>query len=50
MSNLAVAGSATQETRIDNNVDGDSVRVRSQGGVLPERCAHRAGVAAHMAC
>jgi uncharacterized repeat protein (TIGR01451 family) len=50
ISNVAVAGSATAETRLDNNVDRDSVRVRSQGGVLPQRCVRRANVVAHMAC
>ncbi len=50
ISNLAVVGSATQETQLDNNADRDSVRVRSQGGVLPQRCARRANVVAHMAC
>jgi len=51
ISNLAVAGSATPETRRDNNVDRASVRVRSQGGTLGQREeACPASVVAHMAC
>jgi uncharacterized repeat protein (TIGR01451 family) len=54
ISNLAVAGSATPETTLDNNSDRDSVRVRSQGGTLGQienrREACPASVVAHMAC
>jgi uncharacterized repeat protein (TIGR01451 family) len=49
--NLAVVGSSTPETRVDNNVARARVRVRSQGGVLGEQCVRAAGlVVAHAAC
>ncbi len=48
--NLAVAGSATAETTVDNNLDRASVRVRSQFGVQSQRCVHAAKVVARAAC
>ncbi len=50
IANVAVTGSATPETRLDNNIDRDSVRVRSRGGVLSQRCVRTAKAVAHMAC
>jgi hypothetical protein len=48
--NLAVAGSSTPESRVDNNVDRARVRVRSEGGVLGENRACSTRVVAHAAC
>jgi uncharacterized repeat protein (TIGR01451 family) len=49
--NLAVAGTATQEVTLRNNVDRARVRVRSVGGVAGELCpSGRAAAVARMAC
>jgi uncharacterized repeat protein (TIGR01451 family) len=49
IANVAVAGSATPESTLDNNIARDSVRVRSRGGALGQREACPATVA-RMAC
>ena len=47
--NLAVAGSASEESRLDNNAARARVRVRSRGGVLGGLCIRPAQLA-RMAC